>query len=80
MRCFSYSSASARSPAFLAALTVEKNSADCATALECPARYISHFQGLGGLPLILITTEKSLHLSGMKYMQVNIKRTGRVRE
>ena len=38
MRCFSNSSASARFPAFLAALTVENNSVDCVTALECPAR------------------------------------------
>ena len=38
IRCFSNSSASARSPAFLAALIVEKNSGDCATAFECPAR------------------------------------------
>ena len=38
IRCFSNSSASARSPAFLAALIVEKNSGDRATAFECPAR------------------------------------------
>jgi hypothetical protein len=38
MRCFSNSSVSARSPAFLAALTVEKNSVDCVTGLEWPAR------------------------------------------
>ena len=38
IRCFSNSSASARCPAFLAALIVEKNSGDCATAFECPAR------------------------------------------
>jgi|HubBroStandDraft_2_1064218.scaffolds.fasta_scaffold703200_2 hypothetical protein len=38
IKCFSNSSASARSPAFLAALIVEKNSGDCATAFECPAR------------------------------------------
>ena len=38
IRCFSNNSASARSPAFLAALIVEKNSGDCATAFECPAR------------------------------------------
>ena len=38
IRCFSNSSANAQSPAFLAALIVEKNSGDCATALECPAR------------------------------------------
>jgi hypothetical protein len=38
MSCFSNSSVSARSPAFLAALTVEKNSEDCAIALECPAQ------------------------------------------
>jgi hypothetical protein len=34
MSWFSNSSASARSPAFLAALTVEKNCEDCAIALE----------------------------------------------